>query len=54
MNVAKAVREGLQFRPFRETVRAAFEWRKNQGAELKAGISAERERELLRKWREKP
>ena len=53
-NVDKAVRTGLTFRPLGETVEDILSWRKAnfQTDELKAGICAEREQELLHKWRE--
>ena len=51
-NIDKALAKGLKFRPLRETIRETLDWRKTKTDELKAGISAEREAELLRKWRE--
>jgi 2'-hydroxyisoflavone reductase len=51
MNVDKALEKGLQFRALSETIRATLNWRKTIKDELKAGISAEREAELLEKWR---
>ena len=53
MNVDKALAKNLKFRPFAETVRDVFDWREKQDFEMKAGISAEREAELLEKWRER-
>jgi 2'-hydroxyisoflavone reductase len=50
MNVDKAVHKNLKFRPLRETIREIFDWRKTRPEALKAGISAERESELLEKW----
>lgn len=49
MNVDKALAKGLKFRTFEETIRDIYDWRKNQDFEMKAGISAEREKELLEK-----
>ena len=49
MNVDTALAKGLKFRPFEETILDVFNWRKNQDFEMKAGISAEREKELLEK-----
>ena len=49
MNVAKAMAKGLKFRPFSDTILDVWNWRKNQDYQMKAGISAERERELLDK-----
>ena len=51
MNVDKALAKHLKFRPFAETVRDVFDWRENEDFEMKAGISAEREAELLEKLR---
>lgn len=49
MNVDRALAKGLKFRPFSDTILDVLNWRKALDFELKAGISAERERELLRK-----
>ncbi|MGI9054526.1 MAG: NAD-dependent epimerase/dehydratase family protein [Pyrinomonadaceae bacterium] len=49
MNVNKALSKGLTFRPLQETVRDVLDWRKTQDFEMRAGISAEREKELLEK-----
>lgn len=49
-NVDKALQTGLEFRPLRETIRDTLVWRKAKSDELKAGIDAEREYYLLRKW----
>jgi 2'-hydroxyisoflavone reductase len=51
-NVDKALRTGLEFRPFRETIEDTLNWRKTKSDELKAGIDSEREKKLLRKWHE--
>jgi 2'-hydroxyisoflavone reductase len=50
VNVDRALAKGLEFRPLRDTIRATLNWRKTINEELKAGISAERETELLEKW----
>ena len=49
MNVDRALAKGLRFRPFSDTIFDVLEWRKAQSFELKAGISAAIERELLQK-----
>lgn len=49
-NVDKALAKNLTFRPFDETIKDILNWRKTINDELKAGISAEREVELLEKW----
>ena len=49
MNVDKALAKGLKFRPLSDTILDVLNWRKNQDFEMKAGISAEREKELLEK-----
>jgi 2'-hydroxyisoflavone reductase len=51
-NVDKALAKGLKFRPLSDTIRETLDWRRTKTDELKAGISAEREAELLRKWSE--
>lgn len=51
-DVSKAVGEGLKTRPLAETIEATLAFAKARGTtELKAGISAEREAELLEKWK---
>lgn len=51
-NVDKAFSKGLQIRPLHKTVREILDWRKTVDEPIKAGISVEREKELLRKWHE--
>ena len=51
-NIDKALEKGLSFRPLSETIRETLDWRRTKNDELKAGISAEREKELLEKWHE--
>ncbi len=49
----KAIAAGLTFRPIAETIRATWEWARDQrGMERpwRAGMTAEREAELLQKW----
>lgn len=60
INCDKAVAAGLKFRALSETVKDTLRWYEaerpsfsNQGQELKAGIDRDRERTLLRKWRER-
>ncbi|HEV3140798.1 MAG TPA: NAD-dependent epimerase/dehydratase family protein [Vicinamibacterales bacterium] len=50
---ARAVAAGLSFRPLAETVRATLDWTKRLGLEraLRAGLSRERESELLAQWK---
>lgn len=49
MNVDKALENGLTFRPLSETISKVKNWREKQNFEMKAGISREREKELLEK-----
>lgn len=51
MNVDKALSKNLKFRALRDTILDVLSWRKSQNFEMKAGISAEREKELLDKLR---
>jgi 2'-hydroxyisoflavone reductase len=57
MSVAKAVEEGLSFRPLEETARDTLAWALETGAELvtetqygTAGLDSAREADLLRAW----
>ena len=52
-NVGKALAKGLKFRPLSETIQSTFNWRKTIKNELKAGISVEKEKELLEKWHQR-
>jgi 2'-hydroxyisoflavone reductase len=52
MSIDKALQAGIEFRPLSDTIRDTLAWRKTKNDALKAGISAEREAELLRKWHE--
>lgn len=49
VNVSKAIKAGLTFRPLTETVRDTFEWANTRPAdhEWRAGLKSEREKELL-------
>lgn len=49
MNVDKALSKNLKFRPLQETITDVLNWRQTQDFEMKAGISVERETELLEK-----
>ena len=55
INVEKAVAAGLRFRPLEETARDTQEWAREQPDDhvWQAGLSAEREAELLQAWRER-
>lgn len=50
----KAVRDGLRFRPVRDTISDTLQWAQADlaGKELKAGLNPDREQSLLRKWHE--
>ena len=54
MNIHKAVRHGLTFRPLSETTRATLEWFRKQTAErqakMRAGLKPEREAEVFAAW----
>ncbi len=54
VSIQRALREGLTFRPSVETAWATLEWHRTrppeQQAQLRAGLSAEREAEVLRAW----
>jgi 2'-hydroxyisoflavone reductase len=52
-NCDRAIRAGLTFRPLVETIRDTHAWdaTRPRDAPLRAGLSAEREAELLRAWR---
>lgn len=52
VNCQKAIDAGLTFRPMAETIRDTLAWHKTRPAEytLRAGLSPEREAELLDKW----
>ena len=51
ISIKSAVNEGLTFRRIEETVTDVYEWMEStEEWELKAGISGEREKELLERW----
>jgi 2'-hydroxyisoflavone reductase len=54
INCDKAVRAGLRHRPLSDTIRDTLTWHQTSraNAELKAGIDAQKEQTLLRKWHE--
>lgn len=54
IDVSRAVREGLTYRPVMQTVQDTLAWLHTRPAsyEWKAGLSREREKELLERWRE--
>jgi len=56
-NISKALAAGLTFRPVPETVRDTLSWYKKEPAErrakMKAGLTADREKELLVAWHAK-
>jgi 2'-hydroxyisoflavone reductase len=51
---AKALAHGLRYRPLADTARATLEWHRSRPperqAELRAGLAAEREAEVLAAW----
>lgn len=51
-NISKAIDTGLSFRPLTETIADTLGWSRSrpQDYKLRAGISADRERELLEEW----
>lgn len=51
INCRKALQTGLTFRPIEQTVRDTLVWDRGREA-LKAGLSHEREQELLKRWRQ--
>ncbi|NNE98158.1 MAG: NAD-dependent dehydratase [Pyrinomonadaceae bacterium] len=51
-NVDAALAKGLKIRDLKETIADTLKWRVTIPEEMKAGISIEREKELLTKWHE--
>lgn len=53
VNVSRAIAHGLTYRPLRETILDTLRWDQTgpQEGNLKAGLSRERELDLLRKWK---
>ncbi|UCD18868.1 MAG: epimerase [candidate division WOR-3 bacterium] len=54
VNCSKAIKAGLKFRPVEETIEDTLAWHATRPAEyeLKVGPNPDKERELLRKWRD--
>ncbi|MFT4414039.1 NAD-dependent epimerase/dehydratase family protein [Fredinandcohnia humi] len=52
VDISKAIDNGLQFRPLKETVEATIGWnlREKGGKVTLAGLTKEKEKELLEKW----
>ncbi|HVT14292.1 MAG TPA: NAD-dependent epimerase/dehydratase family protein [Fimbriimonadaceae bacterium] len=51
VDIAKAIGKGMTIRPLDETLRDTLEWHRSRGSvDLKAGLSREREAELLKEW----
>jgi 2'-hydroxyisoflavone reductase len=58
ISIKRALAKGLTFRPLAETARDTLAWLKSQPAErqskLKAGLTADRETEVLAAWHKRP
>ena len=56
-NISRALAKGLTFRPLTDTARDALTWFKAQKperqAKLRAGLTSEREKEVLATWHQK-
>lgn len=50
VDCGKAIRCGLTFRPLHETARDTYEWDSSRDTGLRAGLTSEREIELLHAW----
>jgi 2'-hydroxyisoflavone reductase len=52
VNINKALQSGLTFRPLNETIRDTYEWSltREEGYKYVAGITRDRESELLKSW----
>lgn len=52
VDVSRAVASGLRFRPIEETIGDTLDWHATRpaGAPLRAGLTADRERQLLAEW----
>ena len=52
VDINRAVEAGLTFRPMAQTVQDSLAWYRtlDDGSALKAGLTAQREAELLEKW----
>ena len=54
VNINKALKNGLTFRPLAETIRETLTWDSTRQAyDLKAGLHSAKEQQLLRKWHER-
>ncbi|PSL41530.1 2'-hydroxyisoflavone reductase [Planomicrobium soli] len=54
IDIGKALRNGLVFRPLSDTVRDTLEWESGRAAgDRKAGLDAEKEKAVLEKWKER-
>ena len=50
-NIDKGIASGLTFQPLSKTIRDTLEWDKTRQVEqLRAGLTPEKEHQLLRKW----
>lgn len=54
INIRRATTSGLGFRTLADTVRDTFKWDRVRSDPLKAGLTAEREAEILAAWRKPP
>jgi 2'-hydroxyisoflavone reductase len=56
LDCGRALRAGLRFRPLADTIRDTLAWDRGlpAGAERRAGLKPERERELLAAWKARP
>ncbi|MGI2329081.1 SDR family oxidoreductase [Planococcus sp. YIM B11945] len=53
IDIQKALRTGLAFRPLNETIRDTLDWEKGRtDPERKAGLDAEKEKAVLDKWKQ--
>jgi 2'-hydroxyisoflavone reductase len=57
VNIDRGLKAGLTFRPISETVRGTLDWwdtvpQERKDKPMRSGLTAEREAELLTKWRE--
>lgn len=55
VSIARALADGLTFRPIEDTIRDTLDWIRSLPAERpkRAGLAPEKEAEVLRKWRER-
>ncbi len=51
VNCSRAIAAGLTYRPLADTIRDTLEWVRSTGRLLEAGLSRQREAELLEAWR---